>query len=102
MLVITRRISTLPDNNPLPRETLQAVHRAGGDVERLVPSLSNSDDAIDSDLDASLAHVHELGVVLVPVRGHLEEVVPRAALGDSLARPAGDGVFRLGGVEDEL
>lgn len=71
-------------------------------MDGLVPRLGDSDDTVDGDLDAPLAHVHELGVVPVPVQGHLEDIVPGATLGNSLARPAGDGVFRLGGVEYKL
>lgn len=102
MLILPRRVRALPHDNPLPGKALERVHRARGDVDRLVAGLGNSDNAVDGDLDAALAHVHELGVVPMPMQRGLEDVVARAALGDALARPSRDGVLRLGGVEDEL
>lgn len=92
MLIIPRRISTLPYNNPLPRKTLERMHRARRDVD-LLPRDGDARDAVDGDLDAALAHVHDLGVVPVPVGRGLEQVVAGAALGCPLARPAREGVF---------
>lgn len=101
MLVVPRRVRALPHDNPLPGEALERVHRARGDVDRLVAGLGNGDDAVNGDLHAALSHVHELGVVPVPVRRDLEHVVARAALDGALARPARDGVLGLRGVEEE-
>jgi hypothetical protein len=83
MLIIPRWIRTLPYDNPLPRKALERVHRPGRDVY-LLPRDRDPRGAVEGDLQAALAHMHDLGVVPVPVGRHLEEVVAGSALGGAL------------------